>query len=105
MPVALQGRDLIGVAKTGSGKTLAYLLPLLVHVAWQKRANTKEGPVGLVLAPTRELCQQIYIETKKYGKKMELKIGCLLGGENKHEQWKMLRAGVDILIASPGRLI
>jgi ATP-dependent RNA helicase DDX42 len=51
------------------------------------------------------LCQQIYIETKKYSKKYDFRINCLLGGENKHDQWKALKAGVDILIASPGRLI
>jgi len=57
------------------------------------------------MAPTRELCQQIYIETKKYSKKYNLRVCCLLGGENKHEQWKILKAGVDVIIASPGRLI
>jgi len=51
------------------------------------------------------LCQQIYIETKKYSKKYDFRINCLLGGEKKHDQWKALKAGVDILIASPGRLI
>ena len=57
------------------------------------------------MASTRELCQQIYVECKKFAKKCNIKIACLLGGENKHEQWKTLKAGVDILIASPGRLI
>ena len=57
LPCGLQGRDILGVAKTGSGKTLAYLLPLLVHVLEQPALKQDDGPIGLVLAPTRELCQ------------------------------------------------
>lgn len=56
LPCALSGRDLIGIAKTGSGKTLAYLLPMLTHILDQRVLEKGEGPIGLVLAPTRELC-------------------------------------------------
>ena len=80
LPCALAGRDLIGIAKTGSGKTLAYVWPMIVHVSDQESSERSDGPVGLVLAPTRELCQQIYLETKKFTKKTELKVACLLGG-------------------------
>lgn len=105
LPAALSGRDVVGIAKTGSGKTLAYVWPMIVHVSHQEQSGKGEGPIAVVLAPTRELCQQIYVETRKYSKKYGLKVACILGGENKHEQWKALKAGVDILIASPGRLI
>ena len=105
MPAALSGRDIVGIAKTGSGKTLAYVLPLIVHVAAKSPAKKNEGPSAIVLGPTRELCQQIFLELKKYSKKYYFRVSCLLGGENKHDQWKLLKAGVDILIASPGRLI
>lgn len=84
LPAALSGRDVVGIAKTGSGKTLAYVWPMLIHILDQREIEKNDGPIGLVLAPTRELCQQIYIETKKYCKKFNLTIGCLLGGENKH---------------------
>ena len=59
----------------------------------------------MIMCPTRELCQQVYVETKRYGRHFNAKITALLGGESKHEQWKELRKGVDILIATPGRLI
>ena len=105
LPCILSGRDVVGIAKTGSGKTLAFVWPMVLHVCDQNRADKGQGPTALILAPTRQLCQQIYIETKKFTKKQSLRVECLLGGENKHEQWKTLKAGVDILIASPGRLI
>ena len=78
---------------------------MIIHILAQDQLKKNDGPIGLILAPTRELCQQIYVEVKKYGKKFNIKTGCILGGQNKHEQWKILKAGVDILIASPGRLI
>ena len=74
MPAALSGRDIVGIAKTGSGKTLAYVLPLIVHVAAKSPAKKNEGPSAIVLGPTRELCQQIFLELKKYSKKYD----CLL---------------------------
>ena len=105
LPAAFSGRDIVGIAKTGSGKTYAFLWPMIVHALNQRRSSKSEGPISLILAPTRELCQQIFVEIKRYGKKQDLRIESLLGGENKHEQWKRLKAGVDILVASPGRLI
>lgn len=61
LPAALSGRDVVGIAKTGSGKTLAYVWPMLIHILDQRELEKNEGPIGLVLAPTRELCQQIFI--------------------------------------------
>ena len=68
LPVALSGRDVIGIAKTGSGKTAAYLWPLLVHVMDQPELQKGDGPIGLIIAPARELAEQIYKEAKKFGK-------------------------------------
>lgn len=61
LPAALSGRDVVGIAKTGSGKTLAYVWPMIVHVSHQEQSGKGEGPIAVVLAPTRELCQQIYV--------------------------------------------
>ena len=72
--VALSGRDIIGVAKTGSGKTAAYLLPMIVHLMDQPELEKGDGPIGIVLAPTRELCVQIHQEAKKFAKAYNLKV-------------------------------
>ena len=80
LPTALSGRDIVGIAKTGSGKTLAYILPLIIHVAAKSAAKKNEGPSAIVLGPTRELCQQIFMELKKYSKKYDFRVSCLLGG-------------------------
>src|SRR5699024_8234800 len=66
VPAALSGRDLIGIAKTGSGKTAAFIWPLLVHILDQPQLKPGDGPIGLILAPTRELSQQIYQEAKRF---------------------------------------
>ena len=73
IPVALQGRDIIGIAKTGSGKTAAFVLPMLVHIMDQEELAKGDGPIGLIMAPTRELVGQIYAETKKFAKAYGLK--------------------------------
>ncbi|KAF7028172.1 hypothetical protein CFC21_040136 [Triticum aestivum] len=96
-PMALKGRDLIGIAETGSGKTLAYLLPAIVHVNAQPILAPGDGPIVLVLAPTRELAVQIQQETTKFGASSKIKSTCIYGGVPK--------GGVEIIIATPGRLI
>ncbi|CAO3702697.1 unnamed protein product [Rhizopus stolonifer] len=73
IPTALSGRDIIGIAKTGSGKTAAFVLPMLVHIMDQAELVKGDGPIGLVLAPTRELAVQIYQETRKFAKAYGLK--------------------------------
>ncbi|KAG9446496.1 hypothetical protein H6P81_012624 [Aristolochia fimbriata] len=104
-PMALKGRDLVGIAETGSGKTLAYLLPALVHVNAQPRLAQGEGPIVLVLAPTRELAVQIQEEAAKFGSQSNVKSTCIYGGAPKGPQIRDLRKGVEIVIATPGRLI
>ncbi|KAL9263230.1 DEAD-box ATP-dependent RNA helicase 20-like protein [Drosera capensis] len=104
-PMALQGRDLIGIAETGSGKTLAYLLPAIVHVNAQPFLAPGDGPIVLVLAPTRELAVQIQQEATKFGSSSRLNNTCIYGGVPKGPQVRDLQKGVEIVIATPGRLI
>ncbi|KAG5670871.1 hypothetical protein PVAND_001104 [Polypedilum vanderplanki] len=105
IPVALSGRDIIGIAKTGSGKTAAFLWPMLVHIMDQENLKSGEGPIGLILAPTRELSIQIYNEAKKFGKVYNIHVVCCYGGGNKFEQSKALEERPEIVVATPGRMI
>ncbi|KXJ79862.1 ATP-dependent RNA helicase DDX42 [Aedes albopictus] len=105
VPAALSGRDIIGIAKTGSGKTAAFLWPMLVHIMDQKELGPGDGPIGLILAPTRELSLQIYQEAKKFGKIYNISVCCCYGGGSKWEQSKALEMGAEIVVATPGRMI
>jgi len=104
-PMALSGRDVIGIADTGSGKTLSYLMPAIVHVNSQPLLSPGEGPIALILAPTRELSQQIESECQKFGRSSRLRFCCVYGGVPKPPQASALRRGAEIVIATPGRLI
>ncbi|XP_066991386.2 uncharacterized protein [Anabrus simplex] len=104
-PIALSGRDMVGIAQTGSGKTLAYVLPATVHINNQERLNRGDGPIALILAPTRELAQQIQAVAQDYGSKSYVRNTCLFGGAPKGPQARDLERGVEIVIATPGRLI
>eukprot|EP00981_Chlorochromonas_danica_P008483 scaffold2205_cov183-Ochromonas_danica.AAC.8 len=145
-PMALLGRDMIGISKTGSGKTLAFLLPAMIHINAQRSvpscdgtASTSslavsvaagrrcnplvstanlfsshyvqpylqpgDGPIVLILAPTRELAVQIKAECDKFGASSEIKNTVVYGGVPKHTQTRDLRQGMEIVIATPGRLI
>ncbi|GAB7357219.1 hypothetical protein MBLNU459_g8200t1 [Dothideomycetes sp. NU459] len=108
IPIALQSRDLIGVAVTGSGKTAAFLLPLLVYISELPALNemTKnDGPYAIILAPTRELAQQIEIEAKKFATPLGFTCVSIVGGHSIEEQAYNLRDGAEIIIATPGRLV
>nr|GLL38443.1 ATP-dependent RNA helicase-like protein DB10 isoform X1 [Ipomoea trifida] len=102
-PVALQGRDIVAIAKTGSGKTLGYLIPGFIHLK-QRRNNSRLGPTVLVLSPTRELATQIQDEAVKFSKSYQISCTCLYGGAAKGPQLRDLDRGVDIVVATPGRL-
>ncbi|XP_051240042.1 probable ATP-dependent RNA helicase DDX5 [Dicentrarchus labrax] len=104
-PVALSGKDMVGIAQTGSGKTLAYLLPAIVHIQHQPFLEHGDGPICLVLAPTRELAQQVQQVAAEYGRASRLKTTCIYGGAPKGPQIRDLERGVEICIATPGRLI
>lgn len=103
-PILLRGDDLIGIAQTGTGKTLAFLLPALIHIEGQTiPREQREGPTVLIMAPTRELALQIDKEVSKYQYK-GIKSVCLYGGGDRRNQIKVVSKGVDIVIATPGRL-
>jgi ATP-dependent RNA helicase DDX5/DBP2 len=106
-PIALSGRDMVGIAQTGSGKTLAYMLPAMVHISHQRGLARGEGPIVLVLAPTRELAQQIQTVARDFGlhTKPLIRNTCIFGGSAKGPQIRDLERGVEIVIATPGRLI
>jgi ATP-dependent RNA helicase DDX23/PRP28 len=110
IPIALQSRDLIGVAVTGSGKTAAFLLPLLVYISDLPRLDEFEwrrndGPYAIILAPTRELAQQIEIEAKRFSTPLGFNVVSIVGGHSLEEQAYNLRNGAEIIIATPGRLV
>lgn len=108
IPIALQARDLIGVAQTGSGKTAAFVLPLLVYISRLPRLsaeNKNDGPYALVLAPTRELAQQIEVEARKFAAPLGYNTAVIVGGHAIEEQAFQLRDGAEIIIATPGRLL
>uniref|UniRef100_A0A8C5ETW4 RNA helicase n=1 Tax=Gouania willdenowi TaxID=441366 RepID=A0A8C5ETW4_GOUWI len=103
-PVVLSGEDLIAIAQTGTGKTLAYLLPGFIHMDGQPVSrDQRAGPGMLVLTPTRELALQIEAECSKYRYKGYQSI-CIYGGGDRKGQINLVRSGVDIVIATPGRL-
>lgn len=104
-PMALSGRDMIGIAQTGSGKTLSYCLPGVVHLNAQEPISSEDGPIVLILAPTRELAVQIKTECDKFGASSKIKNTCVYGGAPRGGQIRDLQRGVEILIATPGRLI
>lgn len=103
--MAMSGRDMVGIAATGSGKTLAYILPAIVHINAQSPVRKGDGPVALILAPTRELAMQIHAEANKFGKYAQIRSTCIYGGAPKGPQTRELSAGVEICIATPGRLL
>lgn len=107
IPIGLNVRDMIGIAETGSGKTAAFLIPMLVYISKLPPltdANRHMGPYALVLAPTRELAQQIEQEAKKFTSRLGYKCVSIVGGKQLEEQALQLRDGAEIIIATPGRL-
>src|SRR6476659_8836844 len=113
IPALLQGRDVIGSAQTGTGKTAAFVLPALQRIATMPRAprsgrgysNQVSNPRVLVLAPTRELAQQVATQAVQYGQYARARVVCIYGGAPYPPQIRELGRGVDILVATPGRLI
>lgn len=104
-PIALSGFNMVGIAQTGSGKTLGYLLPGIIHVNHQPYLERGDGPIVLVLAPTRELAQQIQEVAQEFGRTSRIKNTCVFGGAPKGPQLRDLEHGCEIVIATPGRLI
>ena len=105
IPSVLSGRDVLGIAQTGSGKTCSFIWPMLVHIMDQRELKKGEGPIALILVPTRELALQIYTEVRRYCKVYNIETVCAYGGGNKYEQSKTFERGAEIAIATPGRMI
>lgn len=105
IPHLLEGRDLFGCAQTGTGKTAAFALPILYHLEPESQSKGKRPIRCLILAPTRELAGQINDSFKAYGKHSKLRSMVIFGGVNQNKQVNQLNAGVDILVATPGRLL
>ena len=108
IPVILEGKDVMGAAQTGTGKTAGYSLPVLQSLLYH--ANTSMSPArhpvrALVLVPTRELADQVYEDIRKYAKYTRLRAAVVFGGVDISTQTGILRAGTEILIATPGRLL
>ncbi|KAK7405993.1 hypothetical protein VNO78_07606 [Psophocarpus tetragonolobus] len=105
LPVIMSGRDCIGIAKTGSGKTLAFVLPMLRHIKDQPPVVAGDGPIGLIMAPTRELVQQIHSDIKKFTKVLGLRCVPVYGGSGVAQQISELKRGAEIVVCTPGRMI
>ena len=105
IPAALQGRDILGLAQTGTGKTAAFSVPILQVLSLKKQGGPRRKIRALILTPTRELAIQIQESITTYGRHTGLKSMVVFGGVNQTGQVKQVRAGVDILIATPGRLV
>ena len=108
IPAVLEGRDLLGGAQTGTGKTAAFTLPMLHRLSMSRSAQNKFGGTGirvLVLTPTRELAAQVEESVRTYGKYLQLTSTVIFGGVGMNPQISKLKKGVDILVATPGRLL
>ncbi|KAM3925386.1 putative ATP-dependent RNA helicase DDX46 [Leptodactylus fuscus] len=105
IPAVMSGRDLIGIAKTGSGKTIAFLLPMFRHIMDQRPLEEAEGPIAVIMTPTRELALQITKECKKFSKTLGLRVVCVYGGTGISEQIAELKRGAEIIVCTPGRMI
>jgi superfamily II DNA/RNA helicase len=103
IPSAVEGRDVLGIAQTGTGKTAAFVLPMITHLS-KGRARARM-PRSLVLCPTRELAAQVSENFEKYAKNVKLSMALLIGGVSFKDQDKLIDRGVDVLIATPGRLL
>ena len=101
----LKGRDLMACSQTGTGKTAAFVLPMLHQLARSKATRASGEPRALILAPTRELARQIDDSIEKYGRYMPVSHTVIFGGVGQNPQVAALRKGVDIVVATPGRLL
>ncbi|OJD38804.1 pre-mrna-processing atp-dependent rna helicase prp5 [Diplodia corticola] len=105
IPTIMSGRDLVAVAKTGSGKTLAFLLPMFRHIMDQDSLKPLDGPISVIMAPTRELAAQIAREARPFARALNLRVVVCGGGAPIKDQIAELKKGAEIIIATPGRLI
>lgn len=105
IPAIMSGRDLIGIAETGSGKTLAFLLPMFRHVLDQPPLRPGDGPISIIITPTRELATQIAAEARKFARLVNIRVVAVYGGTSISEQISELKPGAEVLVCTPGRMI
>ncbi|KAF2145765.1 uncharacterized protein K452DRAFT_305724 [Aplosporella prunicola CBS 121167] len=105
IPIIMSGRDVLGVSKTGSGKTLAFVLPMFRHILDQPPVGDRDGPIGMIMAPTRELANQIYREIRPFAKVLGLRVVVCGGGAPIKDQIAELKKGAEIVVCTPGRMI
>lgn len=105
IPAIMSGRDCIGIAETGSGKTLAFLLPMLRHIMDQRPLAEGDGPIAVVMVPTRELANQVYNDAKTFCRALGINAVCIYGGGMVAGQLSELKRGCEIVICTPGRMI
>ncbi|WVR05097.1 pre-mRNA-processing ATP-dependent RNA helicase PRP5 [Kwoniella sp. DSM 27419] len=105
IPSIMSGRDVIGIAKTGSGKTVAFLLPMFRHVRDQRPVTGSEGPIAIVMSPTRELASQIYKECQSFMKVLNIRVTCCVGGSSISEDIAAMKKGAEVVVCTPGRMI
>jgi ATP-dependent RNA helicase DDX46/PRP5 len=105
IPIIMSGRDMIGIAKTGSGKTLAFLLPMFRHILDQPQLEVDDGPIAIIMTPTRELATQIAKECRKFTRHLNMNVVAVYGGTNISEQIAELKRGTEIIVCTPGRMI
>ncbi len=105
IPEVLAGRDVIGIAQTGTGKTAAFVLPILTKLAGSIADGKRRGMRALIVAPTRELVVQIEENVRAYAKHLPFRMATVFGGVSERPQIEALRSGVDLVVATPGRLI
>jgi len=105
LPAIMQGRDVIAIAKTGSGKTMGYTLPMLRHVLDQPPLANGDGPISLIMVPTRELAMQVYREVHKFSKLTGIRVAAVYGGAGVKQQIAELKRGAETVVCTPGRMI
>lgn len=105
IPAILDGRDILGCAQTGTGKTAAFAIPILQRISKEKKVDNERKLKALIVAPTRELAIQIGENVTTYSKHLDIKSTVIFGGVNQSSQVRKIKSGIDVLIATPGRLI
>ncbi|OZC09870.1 hypothetical protein X798_02976 [Onchocerca flexuosa] len=104
IPAIISGRDVIGIAKTGSGKTLAFLLPMFRHILDQPELEEMDGPIAIIMSPTRELAMQTWKEANKFAKQLDIRVACVYGGVGISDQIGDLKRGAEVVVCTVGRL-
>lgn len=105
IPHLIEGKDLLGIARTGTGKTAAFCLPIIQKLLLNSKGRTGSSPRALIIAPTRELCSQIVENIEVFSKGLDIRACAIFGGVGQNDQVSLLKAGVDIVVATPGRLL